>query len=529
MSFRKTHEEFIHQMDAINNDVIIKSIYQSSKHKISCQCRKCGFEWESLPGNLLQGKGCRRCAGKYQKTHDEFIAELKVKNPNVIALEKYVYADQKIKFQCKVCKYEWEQMPTVLLKGHGCARCAGNLKKSHEQFVQELDMLEHNIRVIGKYSSMNKHIQCECEICGHIWDAIPSQLLRGVGCPKCVHTSTSFPEQFICEFFRRVLGNTEIINRDKSAIGMELDIYLPNYKMGIEFGGWYWHKDKFDSDEQKRIKCIEKGIRLINIYEGFPENAVPPFRSDCWCFSKYLSSEKDYGILKQIAMDLLALLSKSEIDHSINWEEIINNSYALSRRKNQEEFLEEIYKTNPKIEILEDFQSVSKKIRTRCKICGYEWTPFVSGLLRGNGCPNCAGMVRKTQDQFIAEMEKVNPNIQILGEYINSHTKVECHCKKCNHIWNASPSKLRIGKGCPKCGRKSAADKIRNSESQFLDRLSKVNPNIEVLGQYVGADTKIECKCKKCGNIWMVTPSNLYAGKGCPPCNKGRKKKNVNS
>ena len=50
-------------------------------------------------------------------------------------------------------------------------------------------------------------------------------------------------------------------------------------------------------------------------------------------------------------------------------------------------------------------------------------------------------------------LEKVNSNIEVLGEYINIQTAIECRCKKCGYIWYPKPNNLIYGKvtGCPKC------------------------------------------------------------------------------
>ena len=41
---------------------------------------------------------------------------------------------------------------------------------------------------------------------------------------------------------------------------------------------------------------------------------------------------------------------------------------------------------------------------------------------------------RKTHEKFVEEMKIVNPNIEILGKYKNSYTKIDCLCKVCNYI-----------------------------------------------------------------------------------------------
>lgn len=50
----------------------------------------------------------------------------------------------------------------------------------------------------------------------------------------------------------------------------ELDIWLPDIKVAIEFNGTYWHSLDVvqESDEFKRIQCNTKNIKLIEISES---------------------------------------------------------------------------------------------------------------------------------------------------------------------------------------------------------------------------------------------------------------------
>ena len=84
---KKTHEEFIQQMEVINPNIEILSRYEKDSIKVKARCKKCGYEWESTPSNLLQGKGCKKCHFKKLhdikiKPHDTFVAEMKKSNPN---------------------------------------------------------------------------------------------------------------------------------------------------------------------------------------------------------------------------------------------------------------------------------------------------------------------------------------------------------------------------------------------------------------------------------------------------------------
>jgi len=52
--------------------------------------------------------------------------------------------------------------------------------------------------------------------------------------------------------------------------GLEIDIYLPDLKIGFEFNGLYWHSEKYRDRNyhlNKRKYFLDKGIHIINIWE----------------------------------------------------------------------------------------------------------------------------------------------------------------------------------------------------------------------------------------------------------------------
>lgn len=60
--------------------------------------------------------------------------------------------------------------------------------------------------------------------------------------------------------------------------------------------------------------------------------------------------------------------------------------------------------------------------------------------------------------------------------------------------------------------------KIKLTHDDFIERIKNVNEDIEIVGVYVNYSTPIECKCKLDGYTWLASPSNLLRGKGCPVC-----------
>ena len=65
--------------------------------------------------------------------------------------------------------------------------------------------------------------------------------------------------------------NVDVIRNTKSVITpYELDIYIPDRKLAIEFNGSYWHSEKYKSKlyhQEKTKACNELGITLIHIHE----------------------------------------------------------------------------------------------------------------------------------------------------------------------------------------------------------------------------------------------------------------------
>lgn len=187
----------------------------------------------------------------------------------------------------------------------------------------------------------------------------------------------------------------------------------------------------------------------------------------------------------------------------------------MSRKKTNEEFLIEFNKKgNPSSIIKGKYVNQKTKIKVYCISCESEYEMYPDSLLRGSGCKRCLGINKKTTEEFVYEMSNVNSDIEVLGEYVGNHKHIEIKCKKCGHIWNASPSNLLRKYGCPKCN-----GGIKKDADLFLEQMKKIHPDIIVLSDYKGANHKIKGKCCRCGNIWETTASQLVNAKsGCPAC-----------
>lgn len=87
------------------------------------------------------------------------------------------------------------------------------------------------------------------------------------------HPATSRAEKDIVTIVEEILSDStkNIKYNIRSVIyPYELDIYMPELSIAIEFNGNYWHSAYFKDDryhQNKSLQCLDKGIRLVHIYE----------------------------------------------------------------------------------------------------------------------------------------------------------------------------------------------------------------------------------------------------------------------
>ena len=310
-----------------------------------------------------------------KKTHEQFVEELNIINPNIGVLEEYVNALTNILCKCKIDGYEWKATPNNLLnKQSGCSRCSNNEKYTTDSFKEKLFVISPNIELLSQYTNNGTNILCKCKIDGYEWKATPNNLLnKQSGCPKCSN------------------------------------------------------KEKYTTDS----------------------------------------------------------------------------------------FINKMKEINPNIEILGKYTNSYSKILCKCKIDGYEWKATPEKLFIKQSCPRCAKNERYTHEQYIQMISYINDNIEILDKCENSKTKIKCKCKIDGYEWETTPNNLIHGKtGCSRC-----ENKEKWTHESFINKMQEINSNIKIIGKFINIKTKIECKCKVCKNKWFVSSISLIHNKsGCPKC-----------
>lgn len=102
------------------------------------------------------------------------------------------------------------------------------------------------------YLNFAHKINIRCKVHGDFVQYPGHHLYLKNGCPQCsFNKTTSSAENEIASFISNLGVN--IIRNDRSMLnGAEIDIYIPDYKLGIEHHGLYWHTyDKVENGPQR--------------------------------------------------------------------------------------------------------------------------------------------------------------------------------------------------------------------------------------------------------------------------------------
>lgn len=190
----------------------------------------------------------------------------------------YVNAKTPVEILCREHGSFW-QSPTNHISGKGCPRCkhvafGERSRGSAKEFSAAATRVWGGAFTYesGVYSGAHTPVPITCAKHGQFMQSPTNHLQGKQGCSKCNHMKSA-PEDAIATYLERF---TTVERRNRTLIGpKELDIYLPEHKLAVEFCGMYWHSHGDKDDErknkqrhaQKHHLCEAKGVRLITLYE----------------------------------------------------------------------------------------------------------------------------------------------------------------------------------------------------------------------------------------------------------------------
>lgn len=192
----------------------------------------------------------------------------------------YTHKRNKITITCPI-HGDFEQLAANHMRGQGCPQC-GKLyastwrKNDYNHFLKESEKRfgdEYEFPCIkDEYQNSHSKITIRCKKCGNVFIKIACDHLtsRIGGCVKCSN-GTSNAETCLGDYITSLLPSTQVYKNDRNLLhGKEIDILIPDLKIGIEYNGLYWH----NADRKGKTAHLEKleacktlGYKLIQIFE----------------------------------------------------------------------------------------------------------------------------------------------------------------------------------------------------------------------------------------------------------------------
>ncbi len=367
----------------------------------------------------------------------------------------------------------------------------------------------------------------------------------GEGCPICNKAlRTSFPEQCFFFYIKKVYPDAINSYREIFDNSMELDIYIPSIKTGIEYDGIFWHEDEasLSREEKKYQICKNNNIRLFRIKEGsfrgFSSNA-----DRIW----YIPKKRDYQLLDFHITDFLKHLtfysdSLPDVNVARDKSKILEFK-TLSLEDSLLFLYPEVareWHPSKNGKLTPDLfpPGSGEVVWWLCPQCGNEWPASIVNRTKGHGCDICATAKRKItkKETLLSRRGSIDKEWCLLDwdyeandfgpdHYTNgSGEEVYWRCHKCGHKWKTPIcDRTRDYKnGCPLCSERVIVSGVNDlptilpelMEEWDYEHNTEIDPTTVGRGRHEYASWK----CKKCGYIWQAQIYNRAHGKGCPCC-----------
>ena len=168
-----------------------------------------------------------------------------------------------------------ENYNQVMFGNHGNE---GQSRRAFTKYISNNDYVKplfNEQEYVDGIKNNKNYFKFQCKKCGNEFYSSWDNGQTTKKCPDCQITSakTSKKEHEVYAFVSGLLKNTIVKHNDRSLLkDLELDIYIPEKKLAIEFDGLYWHCSDVQTNHryhlQKTELCEKQGIQLIHIFEN---------------------------------------------------------------------------------------------------------------------------------------------------------------------------------------------------------------------------------------------------------------------
>ena len=279
-------ESFIEKAKQVHGDKYdyTKVNYITNSVKVCIVCPEHGEFWQKPANHITLKQGCPKCKTKklresQTKPLEMFLIEAREVHSDKYDYSKAVYsgANKKICIICPEHGEFWQTPSAHINNKQGCPFCGrvraglGN-RLNNDSFIEKANKIHNNKYDYSKvqYKTYDIPVTITCPIHGD-FEQTPDAHLQGKGCPTCGY-KISLAEHTIEQTIVNALPNIEFIKHNRDVIKpYELDFFVPDRSIAIEYNGIKWHSEEYKNDKNyhlmKTNACNEQNIKLIHIFE----------------------------------------------------------------------------------------------------------------------------------------------------------------------------------------------------------------------------------------------------------------------
>lgn len=241
----------------------------------------------------------------FMKTTKEIQDKLSEKFKNLVLIEDYKGANEKITIKCTNCGYEWKAIPRSVINSKcGCPKCgvkSSRTSQAREAFLSKLDTTKYDFIEYKNYQD----VTVRCKECGNIRHTTADNILR-FGCKSCASTRQN-------EY--RKLTTEEFITRSREIHGTRYDYSRAKYIAWntpvciiCSKHGEFWQKAGKHLSGHNCPKCRESaGEELVRL--ALEESKIP------------FEQEKHFQLYKKVLVDFYINLNGKEYIIEVNGEQ----------------------------------------------------------------------------------------------------------------------------------------------------------------------------------------------------------------
>lgn len=160
-----------------------------------------------------------------------------------------------------------------------CKKCALRLRddiqrfsmEDHVEALREKGFPVEEFVFLGNYKDTHTKIEVKHLVCNNTFMIRPREQVQGNLCKFCTNNQRSRMEKALYDEICNWLPNLDIeqnakLLKDRRS---EVDIYIPDFKLAIEFNGSWWHREEVNNgrDYEKLLELSENTIRLVTVRE----------------------------------------------------------------------------------------------------------------------------------------------------------------------------------------------------------------------------------------------------------------------